>query len=232
MTNLFSTKNLKLRSKILCIFSCLLFFSITVSAENLGVYGQVYTIAEPDLLTFIHERLLQFKADGRLQTMENDFQKRVAKHIVRPTPVSGITNASNNSKDKVFYYTPTFTLPHHIYDANGKLLFSAGTQVNPLNQMQVKTIAPNAVIPQFNETLLFINADKPSQVAWAKQTIQSIRGVYKIILVKGNLKTASDQLGRIYFDQDGVLCHLFHIARVPVILTRDGTRLKINEQRA
>lgn len=211
------------------IFLAMLFFSSCSFSENLGVYGQVYTIAEPDLLTFIHDRLLEFKQDGRLKKMQVDFENKVAEHIISPTPVSGISDASSDSKTKIFYYTPNFTLKQNIYDANGKLLFPVGAQINPLNQKQVTAVAPQAVIPQFNETLIFINSDSSSQVVWTKKQIKLIRGGYKIILVKGNLKTASNQLGRIYFDQDGVLCHQFGINRVPAILTRVGYRLKIIE---
>lgn len=211
------------------VFLTILFFSTYSFSENLGVYGQVYTIAEPDLLTFIHDRLLQFKQDGRLKKMQVNFENKVAQHVIRPTPVAGVSNASSDSKTKIFYYTPNFTLQQNIYDMNGKLLFPAGTQINPLNKKQVAAVAPQAVIPQFNETLIFINADSTSQVAWTKKQIKLIKGIYKIILVKGNLKTASDALGRIYFDQDGVLCHQFGINRVPAILTRASNRLKIIE---
>lgn len=218
---------------LLAFLLCFSIFSITSCyAENIGVYGQVYTIAEPDLLMFIHQRLIQFRNDGRLQSMEKGFEKRVAKHIVRPASVSGVSDASLSSKVRTFYYKPTFILQKNIYDASGKLLFTAGMRVNPLNQKEVSAISPGSVIPQFNETLFFINADKKSQIDWVKSQVGGIdqmNHVYKIILVKGNLKKASNELGRIYFDQDGVLCHQFGINRVPAVLTRSGTRLKIEE---
>lgn len=216
-----------INSAILALF--FIFLCFPAYSENLGVYGQVYSIAEPDLLHFIHQRLLQFQNDGRLKKMETDFQKRVEEHVIRPTPVSFVSDAKKTSKEKTLYFTPQFTLQKNIYDSTGKLLFSAGTSVNPLNQEEVKKIAPNAVIPEFNETLIFIDADQKSQVEWTQSEIKSISGIYKIILVKGNLKKASNALGRIYFDQAGALCHLFHIDRVPAVVTRSGVQLKIKE---
>ena len=215
---------------ILFIATAFIFFYMaTVNAENLGVYGQVYTIAEPDLLSFIHDRLLQFHQDGRLKKMKAKLIKKVKEHVVRPTPVPGISDATNVSKEKVFFVTRNFVLKSNIYDSSARLLFSAGTNINPLNTAEMYQIAPTAVIPQFNETLIFIDADSESQVALAKLRLKKIKGIFKIILIKGSLKTASDSLGRIYFDQDGVLCHLFKITRVPAIVTRSGMRLEIKE---
>ena len=202
----------------------------TIYAQNLGVYGTIYQIAEPDLLSFIHERLMTFKQDGRLKEMENGFINKVKEKALHPTPVTDVHSAKHNN---TFYYTPSFTLNRNVYDANGNILFRAGVSINPLDQKTISKIAPDTYVPQFNETLLFINADNTDQVKWAESEIQNLKrnnSLFKVILVQGNLKTASQALGRIYFDQDGVLCHQFKIRAVPAIVTRAGVRLKIEEK--
>ncbi|MCX7124236.1 MAG: hypothetical protein NTU49_00490, partial [Gammaproteobacteria bacterium] len=180
--------------------------------------------------------LLQYKEDGKLSKMESDFKKRVQKSVLRPKPVSGVSDAVAGDKTIVTYYTPTITLQHNIINQDGAILFYKGVSINPLNPQSVASVSPNAVVPQFNETLLFIDADKKAQVNvnFAKKEINTLLKpdpflIFKIILTKGNLKTASNTFGRIYFDQDGVLCHLFGIKRVPAVVTRSGDRLKITE---
>lgn len=217
---------------ILCL--SVLFFTVSICAENIGVYGQIYSIAEPDLLIFIHARLLQYQQDGKLLSMESDFKKRVQESVLRPQPVSDVSDALPSDKTIVKYYTPSVTLQHNIINQNGVILFYKGTVINPLDVAAVQKIAPNAVIPSFHETLLFIDADNASQISFAKKKIKSLLknnpfAIYKIILTKGNLKTASNTLGRIYFDQAGVLCRLFGITRVPAVVVKSGIRLKITE---
>lgn len=225
--------------KITKIFSLLIFITIFMPAytlaENLGVYGQVYEITEPDLLSYIHARLLTYQQDGKLEKMQSNLENRAQQAILRTTPVSGIKNASVADKTIVSYFTPSLTIQHNIVDQNGKILFPSGTTVNPLDPAITSKISHNAFVPQFNETLFFINADQSQQIIFTNSAIRRLKkknsnAIYKVILIKGDLKEASNQLGRVYFDQHGTLCNLFHIHRVPAIVTRSGTRLKIMEQ--
>lgn len=223
--------------KIIKICSALILIAISnySLAENLGVYGQVYTITEPDLLSSIHAKLLTYQQDGKLTEMETNLKNRAEQSILRPTPVSNVQSVSTNDKTIISYYTPSLTIQHNIVDQNGKILFPSGTIINPLDPKITSKISPNTFVPQFNETLFFINADQTQQIAFIKNAIQTLTKknpfpAYKIILVQGNLKKASNQLGRIYFDQDGTLCRLFHIHRVPAVVVRNGVRLKITEQ--
>lgn len=222
-------------NKTLIAISLLALFSLNpVYAENIGVYGQIYTIAEPDLLSFIHARLLQYQENGKLSKMESDFKSRVQESVLRPQPVSDVSDVSRGDKIIVKYYTPNITLQHNIHNQDGTVLFYKGTTINPLDSKSVAKVAPNAVVPEFKETLIFIDADNASQIIFVKNKIKGILKnnpftLYKIILTKGNLKTASHSLGRIYFDQEGVLCHLFGITRVPAVVVKSGIRLKITE---
>ena len=225
---------MSIHKKFIITFITVAFFAGSVCAENIGVYGQIYTIAEPDLLSFIHTRLLQYQQDGKLSSMESDFKKRVQESVLRPQPVSDVNDVALGDKKIVKYYTPSVTLQHNIINQNGTILFHKGTTINPLDLKTVEKVVPNAVIPEFNETLIFIDADNASQVSFAKSKINGLFkknpfAMYKVILTKGNLKTASNTLGRIYFDQEGVLCHLFGITRVPAVVVKSGVRLKIME---
>src|SRR3990167_1552445 len=206
-------------------------------AENLGVYGQIYTIIEPDFLSFIHQKLALYQQNGKLSKMEDNFKKKAQNAILNPTPVAGISDAKTGDHAIQFDYTPSITIQNNIVDQNGKVLFYRGTTINPLDQKSISKISSNFMVPVFNETLFFINANNTAQVNFVKNNVAMLLknnpdALYKIILVAGNLKTASASLGRIYFDQGGVLCHQFGIKRVPAVVTLDpkhSASLKIVE---
>ena len=53
--------------------------------------------------------------------------------------------------------------------------------------------------------------------------------IAKFILTGGNIQDMAEQLGRIYFDQGGVLSQHFKLKHVPSVITQDGLRWKIQE---
>lgn len=203
---------MKFRKIITC---ALLILGLPAFAKNIGVYGQVYPITEPDILVFIHQRLEELQANGQLEKMQKQFTQNVIDHTLRPTPVAGVTTAS---KSKIFYYDPTFTAPTNIFNQQGQLVVKAGTKVNPFDHITLK------------EVLLFINADDAEQVRWAKTEKEQF-DLTKIILVQGNIKIAStdDNLGRIYFDQDGTICKKLKITQVPALVMQSGKQLIIEQ---
>lgn len=208
-----------------------MFLPTTLLAENLGVVAHVYPIAEPNMLDVIHQKLQALLVTGQLKRLEQQVTARVRAHVLRPPAVSEV---SSNTVVKTVYYTPQVTLKHTLYDNQGRILFFAGTKVNALDAKSVHHLLPNAVIPPFNEVLIFINADRPAEVRFAQHAVRTIQKktparLIKIILVKGNLATASNALGRIYFDQSGRLCRKLKITGTPAVVTRDGIRLKISE---
>lgn len=196
--------------KALFIFCCLPLF---IFADNLGVYGEVFPIAEPDLLQYIHQRLEEMQQDGQMAAMQKKMTQRVIQHVLRPPALPGITKVST---PVTYYYDPTFVVTQNIVAPNGEMIVKAGTRVNPL------------ALEHFNEVLLFINADDPLQVSWAKAEMAEF-SITKVILVEGNIKNASQKLGRIYFDQDGVITKKLGISKVPALVKADGLKLEIDE---
>src|SRR3990167_1346538 len=150
---------IKLNKTLIAISLLAILSANTVHAENIGVYGQIYSIAEPDLLSFIHARLLQYQGNGKLSKMETDFKNRVQKSVLRPQPVSDVSDSALGDKTIVKYYTPSITLQHNILNQDGTILFYKGTMINPLDSKSIEEVAPNAVVPKFKETLIFIDAD-------------------------------------------------------------------------
>ena len=99
---------------------------------------------------------------------------------------------------------PSIQVQHDILAQDGQIIARKGSTINPLDYMN------------FKEELLFINADNHDQVMWASQYIKkNVSKVIKIILVRGNIQSTSEMLGKVYFDQNGTLCTRFGIKRTP-----------------
>ncbi len=64
----------------------------TALADNLGVQGSVYRIAEPDMLTGIHQKLITLQKSGELERQKKAVIARSIAHILRPTPVNGVSD--------------------------------------------------------------------------------------------------------------------------------------------
>jgi conjugal transfer pilus assembly protein TraW len=174
------------------------------SAKDLGVIGDAFPIAETNLLDFIQHRLGELEADGTIAREQENFKQRVTENSVRPPPVEGITRASEYARHT---FNPTFVVDDDKRGANGQLFARKGQVINPLTYTS------------FNQTLYFIDADDATQIKWLKTQIPKTLE-YKVILVKGNVKKASDALEkRVYFDQGGALVQRFGIKAVPARVT-------------
>lgn len=188
--------------------------SLPAGAKELGTIGHLFPIAEPDLLTFIGQRLQGMKDSGEMDRLQNEAEARVKAHAVRPAPVSGLTPAKT---DRSWHYDPTFTVRETIRDMRGNVIARAGDQVNPLDK-----------IP-YSETLYFVDGDKKTQMAWVKQQLAGQQN-FKVILVSGNIHDSSMALDEpVYFDQYGTLTTKFGLEHTPVRITRDDRWLKVQE---
>lgn len=209
--------------KTVMILFLFLMMSDCLFAHNLGVRGSIYQIAEPDMLTGIEQTLEGMQQSGVLARENRIVLKRTIQHIVRPTPVSGVSDLPKGAIPTTRQFNPSIMLKETIKDTQGDLIAKKGTRINPLDYRY------------FNECLAFINGDNPSQVTWGSQLIKASehqRKRLKIILVNGNIKkTASILKTRIYFDQYGKLCHHFKITHTPTLVYEPEVERhqKINE---
>jgi conjugal transfer pilus assembly protein TraW len=187
----------------------------TARAADLGTWGDLYPIAEPDLVGTIKQRLGDMEKSGELAQKQDEFKQRVIENSLRPVPVRGLAIARENTTR---LYDPTFIVSQDISDHQGHVFAQKGQRVNPLDSVP------------FAQTLYFIDADDKRQLAWFK-TQKSTTLSAKVILVNGDIAQATKALGtRIYFDQDGVLTKKFALSAVPARVTAapDGQHLQID----
>lgn len=198
----------------LVIITSLLGMGLTAQAKDLGNYGETFDIAEIDMLAEFQRRIEDQIADGRYQQKLDALKNRTKQYVVRPRSVIGI---EHGKEYRQWVFDPTLVVEADITDQNGRVLFPAGTEVNPLRAMPIKQI------------LLFIDGDSPDQVAWAISQAKAAKQA-KIILTNGapfELMKKHDI--RFFFDQDGFMVKRFGITHVPakaregeVPMQRDG----------
>jgi conjugal transfer pilus assembly protein TraW len=135
--------------------------------------------------------------------------------VQRPPPVPGLRPTETA---RTFYVDPSFTLERNIVDAEGRLLFAAGTRKNPLE------------VVSLSKQLLFFDARDPRQVARARALMTRYEGRLKPILTGGSyLELMQAWRVAVYFDQQGTLTQRFGIRQVPALVSQEGLRLRIDE---
>ena len=203
------------RTSLLLALPLALLVTSHAHAVDLGTWGDLYPISEPDMLTTIQGRLKSMQESGELNQLQTAFKERVIKHTLRPTPVTGLTLAKQDSTHCI---DPSMVVSQDMADHQGRVFAKKGQRLNPL-----------ATAP-FNQSLYFIDADDPRQLAWMRQQ-RPATPLYKVILVGGDIREATQALDtRLYFDQEGVLSRKFALTAVParVSAAPDGLRLQVD----
>ena len=188
--------------------------SVHATVYDLGVVGQTYEIAEPDMLQGFYSKLRQAEANGKMAEVEADMKQRFIDHANRP---KGIT-LPRAEEHRVYYYDPSTVLTQDIVDHEGNVLWPLGTRVNPLDYIAM------------SQQWLFFNGDDPEQAAWAQNYLQRYPNRVRPILIQGAVLELSKTWDtRLYFDQHGTYVEKFGIKRVPAILSQEGKKLRIDE---
>jgi conjugal transfer pilus assembly protein TraW len=184
-------------------------------AADLGTIGPTYGIAEPHLLEFIEQRLRDKEHTGELQRLIDEARNRGVAAVRQPTPVEGVRSTE---AARSWTIDPSFTLDRNIVDAQGRLLFPAGTRKNPLE------------VVSLSKRLLFFDARDARQVVRARELIARYEGKVKPILTGGSyLDLMKAWRVPVYYDQQGTLTRRFGIRQVPALVSQEGLRLRVDE---
>ena len=201
----------------------ILIISPTVAfATDFGKQGQTFKILEEPFIQMMKNRME--KVD--MEAEKEKIQTRAKHKVENPTPVQGINPAT---KDRIFYFDPSYTLDKDAVLPCGKILHKAGATVNPLEHIEL------------NRRIFFIDGSNHEQVEWLKIQLQipspKINNQIiedRVILVGGSVFKLKEELGethadKVYFDQSGELTIKFGITASPAIVTQEGLLLKIAE---
>ena len=184
---------------------------VPVAAKGLGVRGETWAIAEPDLLAVLEARLAELERSGALAELHDEARNRARARIEAPEPVAGIAPATELRSRLV---DPSVVLDRDVQLPDGRLLAAAGTRLNPLEQVPL------------GRDLLFIDGRREAEVSWALEHA----GPSTIVLLAGRPLDLARRHGRpFHFDQGGRLSARFGLAATPVRIEQEGLRLRLTE---
>lgn len=199
------------------VIAATLVFSGHVNALDLGTVGPVYLIKERDMIAVMKDKMRALEKTGELGRIQERYKRDVIGAIEAPRPVAGIQPTATA---RTFYIDPSYTLDRHIADDKGRILYPAGTRINPFDY------AP------LTKQLLFFDARSKEQVAFAKQFIAKSKHLVKPILVAGEpMKLMREWKRPVYYDQGGTLSRRFLLQQTPAIVGQEDKRLRVDEIR-
>jgi conjugal transfer pilus assembly protein TraW len=186
-------------------------------AEDLGTHGATFAIAEQDILQVIAAKLRLAEAGGRIERMQQEFQRRVRARVERPQAAPGVRTTV---EPRSWLFDPSIVVPRDFADHRGRVFARAGSRVNPLQRM-----------PDYDRVMLFIDGDDARQVDWAIGQMRE-HGEHRtrMVLTKGApLELMRSRRVQFFFDQEAKLVTHFQIRQVPARITKEGERLRIEE---
>ncbi len=188
-----------------------------VFAKDFGNRGANYPVAEESILLSLQKKFAELDLKKEGERMRSIAEERVR----NPAPVSGIMPAKETRE---FWHDPTYILTEDAVLPCGRVLYKAGTAVNPLDYMGL------------DRRLFFIDGREEKQVEWLKGQLLPDSSSFdkkiedRIILVGGSPPEIQDKLGfEVYFDQGGELTTRFGIRGSPAVAEQAGKNLKIVE---
>lgn len=183
-------------------------------AEDLGILGPVYPIAEPNLLQVIHANLARAQADGRLKRLQEDATRRVRAHIESPPAVPGLTPTRTPRR---FHWDPSIAITAPVLDAEGHTVIAAGTTVNPLQTVSL------------SKRLVFLDGRDSAQVRAVESHLKRGEKLLPILTSGSPTQLARRWRRLVFFDQGAHLTGRFGITQIPAVVRQDGLRLRIDE---
>ena len=180
-------------------------------AKDLGVRGETWAIAEPDLLEALEARLHELDRSGAMAAIEDEARARARARVEAPEPVAGIAPAVRRSTRRI---DPSVVLDRDVRLADGTLLAAAGTRLNPLEHVPL------------SRDLVFIDGRRQREVDWALERAAPVT----IVILAGRPLELSRRHDRpFFFDQGGRLAARFGLGATPVLIEQEGMQLRLTE---
>lgn len=189
---------------------------VSVKAGDLGVVGNTFEISETDILSVIADRLRAAEREGRIDSLNQEFERRVRERVERPKP----THLPFTVEPRSWLFDPSIRVDRDYSDHRGRVFARQGDRINPLERL-----------PGFDRVMLFVDGDDRRQVDWAVEEMRRV-GEHRarIVLVNGApLELMRSRRVKLYFDQEGLLVSHFKLQQTPARIQREGDKLRIEE---
>jgi conjugal transfer pilus assembly protein TraW len=166
--------------------------------------GPVYPIIEPDWLEWLPQKMKQ-----QLDKKPVYSQGQLKEAIQRRMPE---VNLPEVRVSRTYMIDPTVQVSRPVTGANG--LIPAGSRVNPLEHLA-----------DFRP-ILVIDGRRKGQIAWAK-AMAPIRPI--VLAVAGDILSLGQLLGMPIYPVPKGLIDRFSIERVPVVISKKGKLIQVEE---
>jgi conjugal transfer pilus assembly protein TraW len=184
--------------------------SLPVQAKDLGTFGAMYPIAEPDALAEMKAKAA--RVDWKKYLDREKLTRRVREY--RPKDLERLPAAG---RDRTFLADMTYTLDMDIPDGKGGILYPKGYTFNPLDFVTL------------DRTLVIIDGSDARQVEWFRKS--AWRGDVKamLLLTGGNWYRVEEKLKRPVFYADRRMVAKLGLKAVPAVAVQKGRYMEVRE---
>jgi conjugal transfer pilus assembly protein TraW len=188
----------------------LLMIFVPVLAKDLGRFGAVYPIIEPDALEEIRARAAQ--VDWKKVFNREKMTRKVREY--RPDNLVKLPAASHS---RTFLTDMSHTLDMDIPDGKGGVLYPKGYTFNPLDYIKLTRI------------LVIINGNDKKQVEWFRTSPWNKDLNAMLLLTEGGYFKLGDRLKRPVFYADRLMVTKLGLKAVPSVAVQKGRMMEVRE---
>jgi conjugal transfer pilus assembly protein TraW len=175
--------------------------------NNLGVVGETYPIAEPDVVAELKEATAiknRFRDDEFFERMK----------IYQPEDLHHLSRAT---RDRTFLVDMTYTLERDLLDGDGKVIYPKGFTFNPLDYVS------------FSGGMLVIDGSDPTQVRWFTKTPYVNNHRVRLLLSGGYAYNLIEELKRSVFYLTDEIADRLQLVAAPSLVIQKGDKLQVRE---
>jgi conjugal transfer pilus assembly protein TraW len=179
-------------------------------AKDLGTFGAVYPIAEPDSLAELKEKAA--KVDWKRHL---DREKLTRK--VRNYKPSDLKRLPATARDRAFLSDLSYTLDVDIPDGKRGILYPKGYTFNPLDYIQMR------------RTIVVIDGKDRRQVEWFRKSpwFKDLNAM--LLLTDGRYFPLGDRLRRPVFYANALIVERLGLRAVPSVARQKGRYMEVRE---
>lgn len=174
--------------------------------EDLGTYGKLYDIKEPNMWYKIK--------DSFAKVDMNKIQKKLEEARKRALIVKN--NIPYCSSNNYRTYKPLYTVPETII-FEGKVIAKKGDVVNPLEHNHMKS------------PILIIDIDNPEHIKYKKEMEKKYKNNILILAGKGDIGKYYQENNELVYKVPAVFTDKIKINCLPTLVKQDNDEFEINE---
>jgi conjugal transfer pilus assembly protein TraW len=182
-------------------------WTAAVMANNLGVVGRTWPIAETDALTEIEAR-------ARQVDWNKIIDKKKVENFQGPPDRVSLPRAKRN---RSFPVDLTYTTDIDVPDGKGGILYPKGYTFNPLDYVT------------YPKTIVVIDGSDPEQVKWLAVSEYATRLDVTLLLIEGRYGPVAKRVKRPVFYANRKIIDRFGLKAVPSIIRQKGRLMEVTE---